>query len=109
MATRFRSSGKSAARAWSASTWSWSTTAATSSLMAFSQAGERPGVPRPSATTTAKPLVGEPLRREVGVVRGHHALTVRATVRVQEHGEGGVTVVVPWHKHGARDTARPLR
>ena len=39
----------------SASTWSSRVTAAMSRETAFSQAGEWPGVPRPSATTTAKP------------------------------------------------------
>ena len=34
-----------------------------------------------------EPLVGEPLRTEVGVVRLHDALRVRAAVRVHQHGK----------------------
>ncbi len=55
MPTRVRSSGYSSASACRASTWSSSVAPAKSSWIAFSQAGEVCGVPRPSATITAKP------------------------------------------------------
>ncbi len=67
--------------------------------------GGAPGSAPPVGDDDREPLVGEPLGGEVGVVRGHDALAVRATVGVEEHGEGGVTVVVRWHKHGARDAS----
>ncbi len=52
-----------------------------------------------------EPLVGEPLRGEVRVVGREHPLSVRPAVRVHEDRQRGVTVVVPRHNHGARDTA----
>lgn len=55
MATRSMSRGKDPASAWRACTWSSSAYSASRRETDFSHAGERPGVPRPSATITANP------------------------------------------------------
>ena len=49
-----------------------------------------------------EPLVGEPLRAEIRVVRLHDALGVRATVRIHEHRERRAVVIVRQHHGGGR-------
>ncbi|CAM5659953.1 Vitamin B12 import ATP-binding protein BtuD [Streptomyces glaucescens] len=45
------------------------------------------------------------LRGQMGVVGGDDARAVGAAVGVEEHRQGRVTGVVPWHKHGARNSS----
>ncbi len=55
-----------------------------------------------------EPLVGEPLGGQMGVVRGDHPLAVRAAVRIHQHRQRTVALLIsPGQQHRARNLAFP--
>ena len=95
-----------AASACSASTWSSSTGPARSPRTARSNAGPRPGVPRPSATTTAKPWSANHWLVRCAPRAATHALGVRAAVGVHQHRQRRARLVP--RRQQQRGAQRPL-
>ena len=71
---------------------------------ARSHAEPRPGVPRPSATTTAKPWSANHCEARWALCGLHDARAVRPAVRVEQHRQRRA-VVVAGQQHGGGDAA----
>ena len=88
-----RAAGSSAAARCSAATWSSSTGGGEVVVTARSHFCPRPGVPRPSTTTTAKPWSANHCEVRKALFAAHDPLGVRAAVGIEEHRKRRASVV----------------
>ena len=102
-------SGNCSATACSASTWSSSTGAARSPCTARSNSGPRPGVPRPSTTTTAKPWSANHWLVRWAPRAATHPLGVRPAVGVHQHRQRGAGLVPGRQQHRGAQLPRARR